>query len=184
MASLIGPARAQLVVVGAGHVEIHARGAVVSHLHAGDQRAVELLEHKSIEHVCGGVHLAHRAAEIGIDLGLHNARQRDRIGQRDPQGAVDQLEAGDLVFALVAADQAAIGELPATAGIERQLRQPDLARLCVEHGGLQDQRVGMVVTVKMHGSLLTLKLGGPGLRVLAKIERGIWPKRRWRIAAA
>ena len=53
---------AQAVVVGPRHVEIHARGSVVGHLHAGHQRSIEMLEYQRVQHVGVGMELTHLPA--------------------------------------------------------------------------------------------------------------------------
>ena len=73
---------AQAIVVGPGHVEIHARRTVVVHLHAGDEGTVEGLEDQGVQDVRVGVELAHHAAEVGIDRGLDAAGDFDRLSSR------------------------------------------------------------------------------------------------------
>jgi len=158
--------RAQAIVVGGGDVEIHARRAVVGHLHAGHQRTVELLEDQRIQHVRAGVELAHPAAEVGIDDGLQLARHLARRIEQMPELAGRHFEPGDLRLTASPANDAAVGELATTAGIERRVAEHDLARPRIGHFGLEGQSLRMVVAIEVHCP----QVGQSTSSVLAKIE--------------
>ena len=119
--------RAQAVVVGAGHVEIHARRAVLGHLHSRYQGAVEALEDQRVQDVRVGVELAHLAPEGRIDCRLDAARDVALGVEQVPKLAGGIVKAGDLGLAALPAQDAAVGELAATARIERRARQHDPA---------------------------------------------------------
>ena len=69
-----------------------------------------------------------------------------------PQLAGGDLEAHDLGLAALPANDAAIGELAAAAGIERRLGQRDLAGPRVGHVGLNGQGLGLLVTKEVHAA--------------------------------
>jgi GNAT superfamily N-acetyltransferase len=120
--------RAKPLVIGIRQVEIHARGAVGIHLHAGNERSVELLVDEGIEQVGVGMQLAHHLAEVGIDHGFDAARQLAIVGQQNPHASAIRLETGDRHILALPADQAAVGELASAARKERRLGQHDPPR--------------------------------------------------------
>ncbi|MCY1549168.1 hypothetical protein D9M68_853240 [compost metagenome] len=86
---------------------------------------------------------AHALPEDRIDLGLDVARDLDAIGQLDPDEAALLGKTGDGHLAALPADNAAVRQLPAAAGIERMLRQPHGTGPRLKDLGVQPQDVGM-----------------------------------------
>src|SRR6516162_3642118 len=82
-----------------------------------------------------------------------------------PELAGSVFEAGDLGLAVFPTNDAAVSELAAAAGIERRCCERDLARAGVGDLRLDDQRLGLFVTEKMHAN----PLPPSAARLLAKI---------------
>ncbi len=149
-------------------VEIHACRTVLGHLHAGDQSAVEALEDQGVQDVRAGMELAHGSAKVGIDDRLDASRKFSLGVEQMPELARTDLEANHPGLAAVPAQDAAVGELPSSAWVERRFGERDLAGPGRCDGGLDDQRVGMFMAEEMHGS----RLAPRPRRVLAKIAVG------------
>src|SRR5579875_190374 len=141
--------RAQAIVVGAGHVEIHARAAVLIHLYAGHQRPIEALIDEGIEDMGIGVELPHDAAESRIHDRLDGAADLALGVQKMPEPGALVFEPDHAGLALLPAERAAICRLPAAARIERRLRQGYSPRRGTDDAGLQSQGLGMVMAKKM-----------------------------------
>src|ERR1043166_1997442 len=105
------------------------------------------------------VQLAHGAAEAGIDDSLDSAGGLGVARQKVPKLAVGILEASDRGLAVLPTQHAAIRRLAAATRIERRLSKDNLARLRLQHLGLERQRFGVVVAEIMRHRIT----GGCGL---------------------
>ena len=119
----LGLERAQQVGVGVRQIEVDAGRAVGGHLHAGHESAAEALEHERVDDVEVGMQLLHEMAELRVDPAQHPALDLDGLGEGEPGAAAALLEARDRHNAAGPFDAAAIGQLPAAAGIERRAAQ-------------------------------------------------------------
>jgi len=99
-----------------GRSKSDAGRAVGVHLHAGDQRRVEVPEDERVQHMQVGVKLPHELPERRIDLGLDLARDLDAVGKLEPERATFFAEAGDGHLAAAPPDKAQVWQLPTATG--------------------------------------------------------------------